>query len=232
MLKLPVVILCGGLATRLRPITEKIPKNLIEIDGVPFIHHQLKFLQTQGFKDVYLCVGFLGEMIEDFVKDGSSYNLNVKYVFDGEQLLGTGGAIKKLLSTYPLEEFFVLYGDSYLTCDFQDIENSYERNERSPVMIVYQNNDKFEKSNVKFDGESVIYYNKNCERQDLDYIDYGSILRLKDFENTQSSFDLSVIHKNLVENNALNGHEVHERFYEVGSTKGIEELNNYLKSKT
>jgi len=232
MLKLPVVVLCGGLAKRLRPITEKIPKSLIEINGIPFIHHQLRLLQTQGFKNVYLCAGFLGEMIEDFVKDGASYNLNVEYAFDGDQLLGTGGAIKKLLDVYPLDEFFVLYGDSYLTCDFQDVENTYVKNGRSPLMTVYKNNNQFDKSNVSFDGRSVIYYNKNSEKTDLDYIDYGlSILRSRDFENTKTSFDLSIILENLAANNVLNGYEVHERFYEIGSTQGIEELNNYLRSK-
>ena len=232
MLKLPVVVLCGGLAKRLRPITEKIPKSLIEINGIPFIHHQLRLLQIQGFKNVYLCAGFLGEMIEDFVKDGASYNLNVEYAFDGDQLLGTGGAIKKLLDVYPLDEFFVLYGDSYLTCDFQDVENTYVKNGRSPLMTVYKNNNQFDKSNVSFDGRSVIYYNKNSEKTDLDYIDYGlSILRSRDFENTKTSFDLSIILENLAANNVLNGYEVHERFYEIGSTQGIEELNNYLRSK-
>src|SRR5579862_4785248 len=113
----PVVILAGGLATRLRPLTETIPKALIEINGEPFIAHQLCLLAARGVQEVVLCLGYLGEQIIDFVGDGKKFGLNVKYVFDGEKLLGTAGAIKHAFSALP-DTFFVLNGDSYLPCEY------------------------------------------------------------------------------------------------------------------
>src|SRR3990167_150214 len=92
-----VVILAGGLATRLRPVTEKIPKALVEVDGEPFIAHQLRLLKKNGIQRVMMCVGYLGDQIIDCVGDGSDVGLQISYSFDGEKLLGTAGAIKQAL---------------------------------------------------------------------------------------------------------------------------------------
>src|ERR1039458_4877965 len=110
---LPVAILAGGWATRLRPVTEKIPKALIEINGEPFLAHQLRLLASKGVKRAILCVGYLGEMLEAYAGDGSRFGLQLTYVPDGPHLRGTAGAVahaRPLLG----ESFFVLYGDSYL----------------------------------------------------------------------------------------------------------------------
>ena len=122
----PVVILAGGLATRIRPLTDTIPKALVPINNKPFIAHQLDLLRKQKVKRVVLCLGFLGEQIKNFVRDGSQFGLQVSYSFDGETLLGTAGAIQKALSQVD-EKFFILNGDSYLTCDFFSVQNSFEK---------------------------------------------------------------------------------------------------------
>ena len=117
---IPIAILAGGLATRLRPLTETIPKSLIEVGGEPFIVHQLRELSRQGVKDVVVCLGHLGEQIKSFVKDGSEYGVRVRYSYETQNLLGTGGAIRNAL---PLlnDEFFVLYGDSWLDIDYSSV---------------------------------------------------------------------------------------------------------------
>ncbi|SVC73763.1 uncharacterized protein METZ01_LOCUS326617, partial [marine metagenome] len=91
------VILTGGLATRLQPITKKIPKALVDVAGKPFIVRQLDYLRQQGINRVVLCIGYLGEQVKDVVGNGSSYGIEVSYSWDGPNLLGTGGAIKKAL---------------------------------------------------------------------------------------------------------------------------------------
>ena len=117
---LPVVILAGGLATRMMPITEKIPKSLIEVAGKPFIIHQLEYLKAQGVGKIVICLGHFGEMIQALVGDGSRFGLNIEYSFDGALLLGTGGAIKKSLHLLP-KDFFVVYGDSFLPINYKNI---------------------------------------------------------------------------------------------------------------
>src|ERR1700677_1804240 len=114
---LTVAILAGGLATRLRPITEKIPKALAPVAGEPFFAHQLRLLHSRGLRRAVLCVGYLGEMIEEEFGDGGAFGVELRYSFDGPRLLGTGGALLRALPVLG-DPFFVLYGDSYLPVDF------------------------------------------------------------------------------------------------------------------
>src|SRR5437763_6730628 len=114
----PVVILAGGMATRLGDISRTTPKALIDVNGEPFIMHQLRLLKERGISRIVLCVGHLGEQIQKLVGSGSNLGLDVQYSFDGPRLLGTGVAIKKAMNKIDAPAFFVLYGDSYLECDY------------------------------------------------------------------------------------------------------------------
>ena len=154
---LPVAILAGGLATRLRPITETIPKALVEVAGEPFIARQLNYLSEQGVSKVVLCVGYLGDMIRDVVGSGERFGLKVSYSEDGPTLLGTGGALKAAL---PLlgRHFFVLYGDSYLPVNFSAVQTAYEQNKRQSLMTVLKNQDRWDKSNVLFVLNLVVFF--------------------------------------------------------------------------
>src|SRR4030095_11740555 len=132
----PVAILAGGLATRLRPITEKIPKVLVPVGDKPFLAHQLELLHQKGIERVLLCRGHLGEMVEREFGAGSAYGVQLDYSFDGPVLLGTGGALKRALPKLG-EKFFVLYGDSYLPTPFAPIADTFERSGRLGLMTVY-----------------------------------------------------------------------------------------------
>ena len=121
---LPVVILAGGLATRLRPLTEKTPKALVEVAGRPFLEHQIELLKRNAISEIILCVGYLGKMIEQRYSDGEGLGVRIRYSFDGPKLLGTGGAIKKAVTLLP-DAFFVLYGDSYLPVDYQAVATAF-----------------------------------------------------------------------------------------------------------
>lgn len=230
---LPVAILAGGLATRLRPITETIPKALIEIAGEPFINHQLRYLKKQGISSVVLCIGYLGEMIKSVVGDGSQFGLVVRYSFDGPKLLGTGGAIKAAL---PLlgPDFYIFYGDSYLPIEFEPVERVYFSSNKLGLMTVLRNNNQWDKSNVIYENGLLVEYNKELVKPNMSYIDYGlGILRADVFSAYPDgeSFDLSKVYNDLSLKNQLFGYEVTERFYEIGSHQGIVEAEEYIKSK-
>ena len=231
---LSVAILAGGLATRLRPITEEIPKSLIEVAGEPFICHQMEYLRRQGIKSVVLCIGFLGEMIQEVVGDGSQWDMHISYSPDGPALLGTGGALRQAL---PLlgEHFFILYGDSYLPIDFSDVEKTYAARGKKGLMTVLKNQNRWDKSNVEFDTGQIIEYNKTVIRPQMHYIDYGLGLlqgaALQAYPARQS-FDLSKVYNDLSLAGELAGYEVFERFYEIGSHKGIADTQAYLVEKT
>jgi NDP-sugar pyrophosphorylase family protein len=227
---LPVAILAGGLATRLRPLTDRVPKALLGIAGRPFIFHQLELLKRQGVDRVVLCVGHLGEQLEAAVGDGRTLGLAIRYSFDGPELLGTGGALKQAL---PLlgDRFFVLNGDSYLPCSFAQVQSAYEASGRPALMTVLRNNNRWDRSNVVFKNGELIEYDKNSRRPDMSHIDFGlSVFSSGVFSTYGKSkvIDLADICRELSSAGQLAAVEVSERFYEIGSPRGIRDTEKFL----
>ena len=157
--RLPAVILMGGYATRLKPITEKIPKALVDVGGKPFVFHQLRLFASQKIDRVVLCVGHLGEMIVKEVGDGSRFGIQVEYSFDGDRLRGTAGAIANALDKLG-PAFFVLYGDSYLECDMAAVQSAFELSNKTSLMSVYRNEGRWGPSNVEFSNGQILSYDK------------------------------------------------------------------------
>ncbi len=227
----PVAILAGGLATRLRPITEKIPKVLVPIAGKPFLAHQLDLLKRQGITKAVLCLGHLGEMVREQFGDGSAHGVRLDYSFDGPVLLGTGGALKQAL---PLlgEKFFVLYGDSYLPIAFAPVAESFERSGKLGLMTVYRNEGRYDTSNVVFADGVIQVYDKKTRLPEMRHIDYGlSLFRAAALDEypAGTKFDLADLMQRLVARRELAGFEVSERFYEIGSHEGLVELDAVLR---
>jgi NDP-sugar pyrophosphorylase family protein len=230
--KIPVAILAGGLATRLRPLTEKIPKSLVPVAGRPFLEYQLELLHSRGIRRAVLCIGYLGEMIQREM-GGEKFGVKLDYAFDGPTLSGTGGALKRAL---PLlgDEFFVLYGDSYLLADYAAIADFFHRSGRQGLMTVFRNEGKFDTSNVVFGGGEIKIYDKKNKVPEMRHIDYGlSMFKASVFDlySADQVFDLAEVMGRLVREKQLAGYEVHERFYEIGSPAGLAELETLLTSK-
>jgi len=228
-----VAILAGGLATRLRPLTETIPKSLVEVSGKPFIIHQINYLNQQGVKNIVMCVGYLGEMIQEVVGNGKSFGVNIKFSYDGEYLLGTGGAIKNALPLLS-DNFFILYGDSYLPINYSKIQQAFINSNKMGLMTIFKNKDKWDKSNVHFENNNLIEYNKKNSHTKMDHIDYGlGILSKPVFDKYSNDmvFDLADVYQELSKKGQLEGVEVFDRFYEIGSHSGLEEIQKYLKKK-
>ena len=231
---LPVAILAGGLATRLHPLTEKVPKALLPIASRPFIHWQLELLAQQGVTEVVLCAGHFGEQIHAAVGDGRGFGMTVRYSFDGDTLLGTGGALKRARPMLGAA-FFVLYGDSYLRCSFAAVQTAYEESQALGLMTVFCNEDRWEKSNVLLRDGRVVEYDKQSPRPGMRHIDYGlSILSIEALQRSpaNAAFDLADLYRELVSRGELAALTVNERFYEVGSVGGIEATENYLRNTT
>jgi NDP-sugar pyrophosphorylase family protein len=224
---LPVAILAGGLATRLNPLTVSVPKSMLPVKDEPFIAHQLRLLQRKGAQRVVLCTGHLGEQIEDFVKDGSRFGLAVNYSRDGGQLLGTGGALRKAT---PLlgDAFLVIYGDSYLDCDYQAIEKAFLASRRDALMTVFRNQGQWDASNVQFENGRILRYSKTDRIPEMAHIDYGlGAIRTRALQRVPA--DLACFYAQLLAQNQLGAYEVRERFYEIGSFAGIRELEEVFK---
>lgn len=230
---LPVAILAGGLAARLRPMTEHIPKILIDVAGQPFAVHQIELLRQQGLTDIVLCVGHLGEQVEQALGDGRRWGMRLRYVFDGPRLLGTGGALRQARH-FLGEAFFVMYGDSYLTCDFAAVERAFRASGKQGLMTVFGNDGAWDRSNVVYAQGRIVRYDKQDHTPDMHYIDYGlGILQTRTLEAypPDQPIDLAVIYQDLLTADQLAGFEVTQRFYEIGSPAGLEETRRYLAAR-
>jgi NDP-sugar pyrophosphorylase family protein len=230
-----IVILAGGLATRMRPVTEKIPKALIPVNHLPFVHFQLEYLAKQGIKRVIFSVGYKGEMIQDYVGDGSRWGLEAVYTHEGKNLLGTGGAVRLAFDQGLLdEEFFVIYGDSFLPISFQEVWDAYQRGNEPALMTVLENAGKWDTSNVCFENGRVVLYDKKISPKppSMKFIDYGLLILNRDLISQRISsglkYDLSDLLHQLSVDQLLQGFEVKSRFYEIGSFSGLEDFKEYI----
>jgi D-sedoheptulose 7-phosphate isomerase len=229
-MSLPLAILAGGLATRLRPLTEKIPKSLVEVAGLPFIVHQIELLRRNDIGHLVLCLGYLGEQVQAEIGDGSRWGMRVEYVFDGPQLLGTGGALRRALPRLG-DAFFVLYGDTYLDCDYKAVESAFRSSGKQGLMTVLHNKNLWDSSNVIFENGRIRQYDKKNLIPAMEHIDYGlGVLQASVLERYPADhvLDLAMVYQDLLKQDQLAGYEVSQRFYEIGSPAGLKETRDYI----
>jgi MurNAc alpha-1-phosphate uridylyltransferase len=233
VLNLPVAILAGGRATRLGAISQAVPKSLVDVAGKPFAVHQIELLRSNGLGDFVFCVGHLAHAIEDRLGDGREWGVRIRYVHDGPVPLGTGGALAHALDLLG-ETFFVLYGDSYLDCDYQAVARAFQASGRSGLMTVFRNEDRWDRSNVVFEGGRILRYDKTAVTPEMRHIDYGlGAFRRSAFEGrgADEACDLAAVYQRLIAHGDLAGFEVRNRFYEIGSPAGLRETAEYLAAK-
>jgi NDP-sugar pyrophosphorylase family protein len=231
------VILAGGLGTRMRPLTERLPKTLLPVDSVPFADYQLAWLARHGVTEVVYSIATLGHMVRDHVGDGRRWDLRVRYVEDGDTLRGTAGALRGALDAGMLHDWFlVLYGDSFLPFDFRLLRNAYLAQERPAMMAVYHNQGRWDTGNVRLSDEVVQLYRKarpGEAAEMMDYIDYGvSALRAELIAERIAAGqkkDLAQLYHDLSVEGRLAGFEVQERFYEVGSPAGLRDFEAWTR---
>lgn len=229
----PVAILAGGRAARLRSLTESVPKALLDVGGRPFIDHQLALLRRRGLRRAVLCLGHLGEQVEAHLGDGARSGMTLAYSYDGDRLMGTGGALRRAL---PLlgEQCFVTYGDAYLDIDYAAMLADFEGRPEPALMAVLRNEGRWDRSNVLFRDGHIIRHDKDHPTPDMRHIDYGvALLRraaaLRIPPDRPS--DLSGLYRDLVACGMMAGHEVDRRFYEIGSAAGLEEARAHFAGR-
>lgn len=232
---LQCVILAGGLGTRMKDWTQDRPKALIPIHDRPFVRYQMEWLKKTGVTHLTFSIGHLGEQIEKYVSENPLPGLEVNFVYERGELLGTGGALRHLLDQGALQPTFaVLYGDSYLPLNVGDVARAFQRQPLPALMTVFKNHGRFDKSNTNYLDGKVIFYSKTRKVEPMDYIDYGlSILSSKLIEENfkkGEKADLAALYERLSEHGQLAGLEVFERFYEIGSPQGLHEFSDYARS--
>jgi len=211
-------------------MTETVPKSLLEVNGEPFAVHQLRLLQANGIRRVVICIGHLGALVQRAIGDGGALGLEVDYSVDGPVLLGTAGAIKNALPKLG-KTFFVMYGDSYLPCDYAAISRNFESAGVLGMMTVFRNEGKWDTSNVEFAAGKIVAYSKTNRNPRMRYIDYGlGVFRAEAFDilPVGEASDLAELYMDLLQRRQLAAYEVTERFYEIGSPEGLRETAEFL----
>lgn len=227
-----VVVLAGGLATRLYPITKTIPKSMVPILGEPFFAHQLRLFKKNGIQEVVMCVGHFAEQITSYFGDGSKFGMHIVYSFEKEKL-DTGGALKNA-DQFLDDTFFVTYGDSYLQQDMQAVVKFFETQEKPGLMCVYKNDNQIEPSRVLLkDEHTVLRYQKDPPPEGAQHMEYGlNILRRSIINQvSETVFPLSHYFDLLTSSGDLLAFPVLTRFYEIGSHQGIADLEAFLKNQ-
>jgi len=228
-----MVILCGGLATRLGDLAKDIPKSMIQIKGKPFLEYQIENIKKHQIKDIVLCVGHLFEQIEKYFGNGKKFGVNIKYSYDRDKPLGPIGAVKKAESLLK-DIFFIMYGDSYLNVNFQNVYSYFTQYKKLGLMVVYKNFDKYDKSNLIVKNSMVVSYGEKKRTPDMTYIDYGtSVLRKKtlDLIPKNTFFSTGPFFSNLIFKKELLAFEAKERFYHIGNLEALREFRNFIENQ-
>lgn len=228
----PIAVLAGGLATRMRPLTEQLPKALLQVAGEPFVAHQLRLFAREGIRDVKLLVGYCWEQIERFVGDGTRFGVRVDYIVDGPKLLGTGGAVGRALGRLG-PEFLVTYCDSWLDAPYAPVVEAFHRSGLTALMCVFRNENRWDASNVLFENGVIRCYSKNFQLREMHHIDWGLGMLKASAVATRPAdkpWDLAELYEELSIAGHLAGYEMAHRFYEIGSFSGLAEANRLLSA--
>ena len=228
----PICILAGGLGARLGAHVRETPKPLLEVAGEPFLMHQLRLLARHGAREIVICVGYLGEQIERRIGN-RQFGLNVAYSYDGPELIGTLGAVRRALPSLG-DRFLVLYGDTYLQIDYGAAAESWKQAGLPAMMTVLRNEGRWDASNVRFDGRLVTAYDKRDPRPEMEWIDYGlgglgpDALQAVNHDVS----DLADLYHELALRRSLFGFAASERFYEIGTPAALTETGEFLARGT
>ena len=158
-----IVILAGGLGTRISKISKGLPKSLINIFDKPFLSYQLDWLILNGYKRILICVGHGGKLIKDFISNQYS-NINIQFSHENENLLGTGGALRKA-HPYLDDKFILIYGDSFLRVNLKSFINCFEGNTSKSLLGVIRNKNKWDISNCYVSRNLIKIYEKDPEKR-------------------------------------------------------------------
>lgn len=231
-----VVVLMGGLGTRLKDFTKDCPKPLVNVNGKPFFEYQLDLLCAWGFKKYLFLIGYKADMIEEYFGNGQDRGITIDYCYDGKDLLGTGGAVRRAFDKLE-DDFMLIYGDSFMDIDYAETIYRYERGKQAgkrALMTVLCNNNRFDKSNVVMSDGKLVLYDKHNPTEDMDYIDYGVCVYEKslfaDYEEGYK-FDIAEIQHRLSIEDKMIPQVVTKRFYEIGNPDSLKEFTEYSNKR-
>jgi len=229
-----VVIMAGGLAIRVRPLTNNIPKSLISIEGKPFLQYQIELLINNGVKEIVLCAGHMGEKIENYFGNGDKFGAKILYSYERGKLLGTGGALK-LAEPYLDEKYFLIWGDSYVRLNYKEMYGLHIKNSDNfdVTLAIFYNYRNYDKSNVIYHRGKIRKYEKNSKDK-MKYIDAGIMVinkRILKRVPLGKVYQIEDLFSKLAAEKKIQPFLIKKRYYEIGSLRGLDQFTKFIKRK-
>jgi NDP-sugar pyrophosphorylase family protein len=226
------VVLAGGLGTRLRPVTLTVPKPMVPVGERPFLEYIVTHLARHGFCDILLLVGYLGHVVEQHFRDGKAFGVSIRYGHE-DRPLGTAGALRKALHLLD-PQFLLLYGDSLLPIDYQELARRFHDTPAAEAMaVIYDNRygDTDVRGNIDIDTDGcVLRYEKGSVGPELPYVEAGVLcLRRSLIEPLPPDIPLGLesgIYQELISKRRMWGFLTTQRFYDIGTPDRLEEALN------
>jgi len=227
------VILAGGIGTRLRPLTYKIPKPMIKFNNKPFLEYLINLLKENGIEEVILLLGYLPEKIKEYFGDGTNFGINIKYSI-GDVSFETGKRIKNTEDLLD-ENFLLMYCDNYWPLDLKKLTKYYEKKNVLASITIYTNKDNFTKNNIKVDDKGyVTLYDRERKEKDLSGVEIGFYIINKKvldiIPNTNLCFEKDIIPQ-LIHKRQLAGYLTDHRYYSIGKIERLPITEKFLKPK-
>ena len=229
MLASQAVILCGGRGTRLRPLTDTIPKPMVPVLGRPFLEHLLQQLRDNGIKDVVLLTGYLGEVIEKHFGDGSALGMKISYS-RGPAEWDTG---KRLWEAKPLldNHFYLLYGDNYAAFQALKVEEAFLRHGLLGCLSLHARS---KNANICYTVDGLVQkYDRSRQAEGLNAVEIGYMLLSRNifeyFKKPDCSF--SEVLELLAKAKQLSAYLLENVYYSVSDPERLKITEKYLVPK-
>lgn len=223
MTMLPVVILAGGVGSRIASVDPKVPKPMLEVHGRPFLDWKLAGLVDEGVTEVIVLVSHRSDVIAAHLATDPVSGLQISIVDEGPDPMGTAGALRAAVDVLP-DRFFVTYGDSFLTTSFSDLGRLFDDRRPEAAIAVVEHDSELQPGNICLDGSYVVEYIKPKERGRFQYLDYGqlalerrALLRLPDGYRG----DLGVLLSSLIADRALLAVVVDGEFFDLNTPEAL-----------
>ncbi len=221
------LILCAGYGKRLQPLTNNIPKPLLNIKKINLLDNSLRFIQSIGIEKIKINTFYLGDKIQNYI-ESKNYTLNIDVVSDGEKILDTGGGIFNLIKQSDDEDFVILNPDTLWNSNyintFNEMEKYYFKNKVKNLLMVVNKDKSFD---TRFKGDFSFNKNKLSKEIKNDYIYTGcQILNKKVFKKINNNiFSISEIWNDLIDNKELYGYESLNEFIHLTDIEIFKKLN-------
>ncbi len=226
------VILAGGKGTRLMPLTQDIPKPMVQVGGQPFLYWQVCYLRDQGVREILLLTSYLHEKIESHFQKNPVEGLSIRYSVEAEPL-GTGGAVRHALP-HLRESFWLINGDSFLDMDLSPVESLVAREGWDACLVTAPKGLVDVPGNVRVVKSLVKLYKKSAlDRDGLDDVDAGVyLLKRSVIENGPTGiFDMGDYWPRLIERDTLGAYGVREKYFDIGTIERLKVFEEYVAER-